>query len=407
MPELYKQILGLLPTDDAKLLFHHLLESSLTRKKKIKPSTILSPIHNRFDPFLRMDIFKYAHGEKLFFAATTSHPLIHDEQATLDNDPYADDLAFTTYQKKGHQVQLLSISDGGGKGENASMTAKLVNTLFLTHASSKKVPSPHEVIPFLLSSLVDTEIEIRNSATGHATHATACSISLEDSIYGGISLLGDCTAYLILIKSGKIQVEKLRPLSEEKLVSCCAGSFNKIGDYSSLYACQFEIGRDIEHAFILLGSDGLEDNLHPKNQLSQPYSEKIDKILSNPTHYYKRQFLSENNRTLTEALLSPFEQKDKAFLGETHQFPTPYALYQYLIQCPSLEEEEKAQLLDPGDKTPWAKWDQTAFAVKLYQTATIRDFFSDNLEDFIMPLARYIRLQAKPDDILIAALKVK
>jgi hypothetical protein len=346
-----------------------------------------------------------------FIAGTTTHQRLQAPDQTIETDPYADDGIVLEVRLEDRALRFVSITDGGGRGDGVVETAELINRLFLASlvANAQHVQSEETAGNLLLQAVFSTQQELRKFPhIQHATHASLLSVYTDrNEHFGAVSLLGDTTAFLLKEIDHQIVVEKLSDQDFAKQVSHSSGDFSTTGDYSSLTIATFRLP-PVKRACIILGTDGLADNLDPRNCLRPELNALIDVP---PENYYKKHTISLASRTLSvsDALMNAHDQKDFQTYAASHLYPTPWTLHDSLNQSPLTPAERT--LLDSISVDAAQTWhgptaappEQLALLVDLYAQMKIRTLYSSSTpETFAASLANEARAQGKSDDILVA-----
>lgn len=341
------------------------------------------------------------------FAGTTTHQRICADGMTMESDPYADDGAAIELRLENETLRLVSISDGGGKGESVVRTARLVNRLFLDAlvANAFHIASPNDAANLLLQTVFQTQRALRHEIqVQHATHAALLSVFTDrNEQFGAVSLLGDTTAYLLIETPDALHIEKLGAPVSSKHTSHTNGDFSSTGDYSSLTISTFQLPKGCKSCMIL-GTDGLGDNFDPRNTLKPPLAAIIDPL---PNEYYQERhipFLGKN-LSVSDALMNAHDQKDPAIYDATHLYPTPWALQEELIE----QKIPATENLSIDVSQTWNELkahapDQLALLIDLYAQAKIRAIYcASTPETFAAALVQEARSNGKSDDILASA----
>lgn len=407
MIPLYNQLLTVLRTQG--LLLNQLIERRYLSRQAFKPDLPLKALMvERGGMPIRQKVCSLSEPP-FYFAATTTHQRLQAPDQSIDTDPFADDGVAFEARQEDRTLRMVSITDGGGRGNSVVETAELVNRLFLTSlvSTTHNVQSAEQAEQLLLQAVFQTQQELREFPhIQHATHAGLLSVYTDrNEQFGAVSRHGDTTAYLLIESSNAITVKKLFFQDCSKRVSHNGGGFSKTGDYSSLSTATFKLPR-AQRACIILGTDGLADNLDPRNSLR---SDLYALIETEPEKYYQKHTLTLSSRTLSisNALMDARDQKDLQIYAATHLYPTPWSLHADLSES-ALTPDESIYLEsiaidaahtwnDPAPETIH----QINQLIDLYSSVKIRTLYQESTpETFAQTLASYARKQGKSDDIL-------
>ncbi len=415
MDPLYPTLfLSLNRSDDARILFNSTIENRfLLPLSETIPQEIYSfPIDVAASPLAATpdSIFK----ERIQVSCTTTHPLC--SKMGDREDPCADTCAFSFRKLEDKQISLLALADGSGQGMEVVDIARLITRLFI-EAMQQHIDAHLERLPeALLSSAFHAEQRLRELTTSNhsATFAsTICISNPNGSSYGALLRLGDTCFFILYETKRELFVEEVDPLPIEKLASANGGAFSRYADYSSLSVATFQIPENAERAYLLLGSDGLSDNLDPRNALQNRLSEKIEEILGNEEHHHKEHNYTLENGTqinLDDAISSARDQKNLELLAATHLYPTPESLVQSLKKSPlNTRLAHKLDRLSSELPSSWREGNSSTLnqLIQIYKIHKIGQLFLQNRDELALSLLQHARRNGKPDDCIVAAIRIK
>lgn len=409
MPPLYRSLITVLHSKSLQL--NQLIENKLPPLEPFKADLPLFTLpFDRTGHMLRQGICT-AQEPPFYFAATTTHQRLHALNQTIETDPYADDGAAGELRLENETIRFLSITDGGGSGNGVVHTAERINRLFLTSLAghAKHVPTPDLAENLLLRATFHTQRALREEPDiQHATHAAVLAVITDrNERFVAVSQLGDTIAFLLTETDEATLVKPLTPLEISKQTSHTGGDFSPLGDYSSLLVTSFNLPK-VKRACLILGTDGLADNLDPRNSLKPELPPLLD---ANPDTYYAKQTIDLPSRKISNAsaLMNPKHQKDPHIFNATHLYATPWSLQTCLAEerLTPLEKVAIESLSIDASQTwhgPNTPSPETLTAlIELYAQIKIRMLYNASTpENFAHALASEARSHGKADDILIA-----
>lgn len=385
MAERYRSTYNCLGADE-KRQFNAFITKGIGKEKPSEKFTL--PLHvERSGLKPRLGVYTL-HLLPFSVAISSTHQYVMS-QLTLDTDPIADDCAFFSDET----VLFSSLTDGGGHGPNVANAAIKINALFMNcmHSLIQRHLSPMETLReaiFQTSKLYE-----RETLQEAATHSGFIArLNLETGVVEAcISLLGDTGACLLVEwDDGTVQIEKLLPLDFNKSVSSNGSCISSHSDFGNLRFCQFTVPA-AKKVLVIQATDGLWDNLDPRNALKPEISDAVSTLMSHQKQFYQSATLPLNvgDISLNQVFLNAKDQKDSPIYEATHQFPTPQTLQMHLNNEASL-------------KTCQSTWKDTPLdtLLPLYEKSIIEQLYRNSKpEEFARHLVEFAKRQGKPDDI--------